>query len=73
MMSARLPRSTFAGPSPQSLFDRTDHLDSIPKLGRFPLIVNPLVGTTMLTKDLMDGRSGLNLMYLNTFEGLGLT
>jgi hypothetical protein len=54
-------------------FDRTDHLDSIPKLGRFPLIVDPLVGTTQLTKALMDGGSGLNLMYLNTFEELGLT
>jgi hypothetical protein len=28
---------------------------------------------TQLTKALMDGGSGLNLMYLNTFEGLGLT
>jgi hypothetical protein len=54
-------------------FDWTDHLDSIPKLGRFPLIVNPLVGTTWLTKALMDGGSGLNLMYLDMFEGLGLT
>jgi hypothetical protein len=27
---------------------------------------------TRLTKTLMDGGSGLNLMYLNTFEGLGL-
>jgi hypothetical protein len=27
-------------------FDQTDHLDSIPKPGRFPLIVDRLVGTT---------------------------
>jgi hypothetical protein len=50
-----------------------DHLDSIPKPWWFPLIIDPLVGTTRLTKALMDGRSGLNLKYLNTFEGLGLT
>jgi hypothetical protein len=50
-----------------------DHMDSVPKLGRFPLIVDPLVRTTQLTKALMDGGSGLNLMYLDTFEGLGLT
>jgi hypothetical protein len=50
-----------------------DHLNRIPKPGRFPLIVNPLVGMTWLTKALMDGGNGLNLMYLNTFEGLGLT
>jgi hypothetical protein len=54
-------------------FDRTDHPDSIPKPGRFPLIVDPLVGMTWLTKALMDGGSGLNLMYLDTFERLGLT
>jgi hypothetical protein len=28
---------------------------------------------TRLTKSLVDGGSNLNLMYLNTFEGLGLT
>jgi hypothetical protein len=54
-------------------FDRTDHSDSIPKLERFPLIVDPLVEMTQPTKALMDGGSGLNLMYLDTFEGLGLT
>jgi hypothetical protein len=50
-----------------------DHSDSILKPGRFPLIVDPLVGTTQLTKALMDGGGGLNLMYLDIFEGLGLT
>jgi hypothetical protein len=54
-------------------FDQTDHPNSIPKQGRFRLIVDPLVGMTRLTKDLMDGCSGLNLMYLDIFEGLGLT
>jgi hypothetical protein len=50
-----------------------DHPDSVPKLRTFPLIVNLLVGTTRLTKALMDGSSDLNLMYLDTFEGLGLS
>jgi hypothetical protein len=54
-------------------FNRTDHSDSIPKFGRFQLMVDPLVRTTRLTKALMDGGNGLNLMYLDTFEGLGLT
>jgi hypothetical protein len=53
-------------------FDRTDHLDCITKLGRFPLIIDALVRMTPLTKALMDGGSDLNIMYLNTFEGLGL-
>jgi hypothetical protein len=50
-----------------------DHLDNIPKSGRFPLIVDPLVRTTRLTKALMDGGNNLNLMYLDTLEELGLT
>jgi hypothetical protein len=54
-------------------FDQTDHPDSIPKPGRAPLIVDPLVGTTRLSNALMDGGSSLNFMYLDTFEGLGLT
>jgi hypothetical protein len=54
-------------------FDRMDHPDIIPKPGRFPLIVDPPAGTTRLTKALMDRDSGINLMYLDTFQGLGLT
>jgi hypothetical protein len=54
-------------------FDRMDHPDSIPKLGTFPLIVNPRVGMTRLTKGFMDRGSGINLMYLDTFEGLRFT
>jgi hypothetical protein len=54
-------------------FDWMDHPNSIPKLGRFPLIIDPLVGMTQLTKALMGGSSGLNLMYLDTFKVPGLT
>jgi hypothetical protein len=53
-------------------FHRIDHSDCIPKSKTFHIIVDPLVRMTRLTKALMDGGSGLNLMYLNTFEGLGL-
>jgi hypothetical protein len=55
------------------MFNQTDHSDSIPKPRTFPLIVDPLVGTTRFTNALMDGGNGLNLMYFDTFEGLGLT
>jgi hypothetical protein len=47
-------------------FDRTDHLDNIPNPRRFSLIVDPQVGMTRLTKALMDGGSGINLMSLVT-------
>jgi hypothetical protein len=54
-------------------FNWTDDPDIIPQPRRFPLVVDLVVGTTQLTKALMDVGSGLNLMYLNTFEGLGFT
>jgi hypothetical protein len=54
-------------------YDRTYHPDSISKLERFILIVDPLVGMTKLNKALIDGGIGLNLMYLDTLEGQGLT
>jgi hypothetical protein len=53
-------------------FDQTDHSNCVLKPRRFPLILDPLVGTTWLMKALMDGGSHLKLMYLDTFEGLGL-
>ena len=43
-------------------FDRTDHLESIPQLGRSLLGVDLIVGMKRLTKVLMDGGSGLNIM-----------
>jgi hypothetical protein len=54
-------------------FVRMDHPDSIPKLGWFLLIVDLLVMMTQLTKALMDGNSGFNLMYLDTFDMLRFT
>jgi hypothetical protein len=54
-------------------FDLTDHSNYIPKPRRFPLIVDPLVAMTWLNKALMDGGSGLNFLYLDTFEEQGLT
>jgi hypothetical protein len=54
-------------------FDRTNHPDSLPKPGRFSLVVDLLVGMTWLTKALLDGGNDFNLMYLDPFEGLRLT
>ena len=47
-------------------FDRTDHPESVPHPGRYLLVVDPIVGTKQLTKILMDGGSGLNIMYAKT-------
>ena len=53
-------------------FDREDHPNFVPNPGQYPLIVDPIIGNTRLTKVLMDGGSGLNILYANTLELLEL-
>jgi hypothetical protein len=53
-------------------FDRSDHPESIPQPCRYPLMVDPIVGTKRLTKVLMDGGSGLNIMYAETLDAMGI-
>jgi hypothetical protein len=36
-------------------FDQEDHPNRVPYLGRYPLMVSPIMGTTRLTKVLTDG------------------
>ena len=40
---------------------------------RYPLVVSPIVGTTCLTKVLMDGGSGLNILYASTLDRMGIS
>jgi hypothetical protein len=54
-------------------FDRSDHPESIPRPGRYPLMVDPIVDTKRLTKVLMDGGSGLNIMYAETLNTMGIS
>jgi hypothetical protein len=35
-------------------------------------VVSPIVGTTRLTKVLMDGGSGLNILYASTMDRIGI-
>ncbi|XP_066391163.1 uncharacterized protein [Miscanthus floridulus] len=53
-------------------FDQDDHPDYVLNPGQYPLVVNPIIGNTWLTKVLMDGGSGLNILYANTLELLEL-
>ena len=53
-------------------YDRSDHPDYVPRLGRCPLVIDPIVGTKRLTKVLMDGGSGLNIMYSETLDAMGI-
>jgi hypothetical protein len=49
-------------------FDRDDH----PDLRKYPLIVDPIICNTRLTKVLMDGGSSLNIIYVDTLDLLGV-
>jgi hypothetical protein len=54
-------------------FDLDDHPDYIPNPGVYPLVVNPIVANTRLTKVLMDEGSSLNIIYAQTLDLLGIT
>jgi hypothetical protein len=53
-------------------FDQIDHPDSIPHPGRYLLMVDPIVSTKWLTKVLMDGGIGLNILYVEMLDAMGI-
>ena len=53
-------------------FDQSDHLAHVATPGRQALVVDPVVGGTRLTKVLMDGGSGLNILYAETLREMGI-
>jgi hypothetical protein len=54
------------------IFISHDHHYSIPHPEAYPLVIEPVVGSKRLTKVLMDMGSGLNIMYIETFDRLGI-
>jgi hypothetical protein len=53
-------------------FNQGDHPDCVPSPGRYPLVVDPIIGNATLTKVLMDGGSSLNIIYAETLGLLGI-
>jgi hypothetical protein len=47
-------------------FDQGDHPDHVPSPGKYPLVVDPVIGNVRVTKVLMDGGSNLNIIYAET-------
>jgi hypothetical protein len=47
-------------------FDQGDHPNCVPSPGKYPLVVDPVIGNVRLTKVLMDGGSSLNIIYAET-------
>jgi hypothetical protein len=44
-------------------FDRSDHLDYMPKLEWYPLIVSPIIKDVKLNRVLIDAGSCLNILF----------
>jgi hypothetical protein len=53
-------------------FDQSDHSDFVPKLSRYPLIISPIIKDVKLNRVLVDGGSSLNILFLKTFDQMGL-
>jgi hypothetical protein len=53
-------------------FSRDDQWTSFSKPGKFPLVLDLVVAEVRLTKVLIDGGSGLNLIFVSTLRKMGL-
>jgi hypothetical protein len=53
-------------------FDREDHPDHVPRSGSYPLLVAPLFKFKRVHKVLMDGGSGINVLYASTLDDIGI-
>jgi len=53
-------------------FDHDDHPDRVVAPGVYPLVVDPIIVNTRLSKVLMDGGSSLKIIYLETLDLLGI-
>ena len=51
-------------------FDQRDHSSHVTRPGRYQLVVDPIVHKKRLTKVLMDGGSGLNILYVDTLDAI---
>jgi hypothetical protein len=53
-------------------FSRDDQWTSFSELGKFPLVLDPIMAGSQLTQVLIDGGSGLNLLIASTLKMMGL-
>jgi hypothetical protein len=53
-------------------FSHDDQWMSFSEPGKFPLVLDPVVAEVRLTKVLIDGGSGLNLIFASTLRKMGL-
>jgi hypothetical protein len=53
-------------------FSRADQWTSFSELGRFPLVLKPVVAGSKLNKVLIDGGSGVNVLFTKTLKKMKL-
>jgi hypothetical protein len=53
-------------------FSRADQWTSFSEPGKFPLVLDPVVAEVKITQVLIDGGSGLNLIFASTLKKMGL-
>jgi hypothetical protein len=53
-------------------FSRADQWANIPELGRFPLILNPIIRNVLFEKVLIDGGSALDILLCNALTELNI-
>ena len=53
-------------------FNRDDHPDRVVAPVVYPLVIDPIIINTRLSKVLMDGGSSLNIIYLETLDLLSI-
>jgi len=53
-------------------FNRDDHPEKVVSVGVYPLVVDPIIVNTRLSKLLMDGGSSPNIIYLETLDLLSI-
>jgi hypothetical protein len=53
-------------------FNCSDHPNFVPKPGRYPLIVSPIIKDVKLNQVFVDGGSSLNILFLKTFNQMDL-
>ena len=54
-------------------FSRADQWADIPYLGRFQLMLDPIISNVRFKKVLIDGGSALNILFAGALTELGLT
>jgi hypothetical protein len=53
-------------------FSRDDHKTSFSELGKFLLVLDPIIAGSQVTRVLINGGSGLNLLFASTLKKMGL-